>query len=171
MSTFFLAEFETSQAAADAARTAAEAGHPPQDALTPHPVDGLQEHLAPPRTVPAIGWVQVVAGTVGAATGYAMQWYSATIDYPIISGNRPLHSWQVFMIVPYEMTILFAAVFGILSWMIMNGLPRLHHPFFAAAITERAVQDRYLLVFPGGEDRAAWIAATLKPHAVHEVQA
>jgi hypothetical protein len=170
MSAFLLAEFKSAHAAADAARTADEGGQPPMDALTPHPVDGVADHLVPPRTVPSIGYVQVIAGAIGAAIGYAMQWYSATIDYPIISGNRPLYSWQVFVIVPYEMTILFAAVFGVLSWMIMSGLPRPHHPLFEAAITERAVQDRYLLVFAPGEHRAAWITATLKPHAVHEVQ-
>jgi hypothetical protein len=171
MTVWLLAEFETAHAAADAARDAAAAGHPPDDALTPNPVEGLEEHLAPPRTIPPIGWVQVIAATIGAVIGYTMQWYSAVIDYPIISGNRPLHSWQVFLIVPYEMAILFAAIFGILSWMIMSRLPRLHHPLFAAAVTERAVQDRYFLVFPGGEDRAAWLLATLKPQAVHEVRA
>jgi hypothetical protein len=171
MSTLLLAEFETARAAGAAARAAAAAGRPPMDVLSPNLLDGVVECLAAPRRIPPIGWVQVAAGALGAVTGYALQWYSAVVDYPIDSGGRPLNSWQVFLIVPYEMTILFAAVVGLLAWMVLSGLPRLHHPLFASVEVERAVQDRYLLVFAGSDECAAWILHALRPHALHEIAA
>src|SRR5262245_40920231 len=153
MSEFLLAEFATAQAAFDAARQASEAGHPAQDALSPVPIEDIDKHLAPHPARP-IGWVMFIAGAIGAAIGYFMQWYSSVIAYPIDSGGRPLHSWPAFLLVPYETTILAAGIIGLLGWMWMCGLPKLFHPLFAADISERAVQDRFLLVFPRDADIA-----------------
>jgi hypothetical protein len=169
MSEFLLAEFSTAKEAAEAAGAAAQAGHPPQDVLSPNPIEGIAEHLAPPGAAAPIGWVMFVAGVLGAMAGYFMQWYSAAVDYPIDTGGRPLNSWPAFLLVPYETAILSAAIVGILGWMWMCGLPRLHHQLFAADITERAVQDRYLLVFVQGPGLASWIKAHLKPRTIHEV--
>jgi hypothetical protein len=169
VSEYLLAEFETAQDALTAARRAQENGRAAEDVLSHMPIEGIAEYLARPRR-PAIGWVMFVAGALGAAAGYFMQWYSAVVDYPVVSGNRPLNSWPAFLLVPYETTILSAAVVGFLAWMAMNGLPKPHHPLFFAKITERAVQDRYLLVFPRDTALAAWIAENLKPRRLHEVR-
>lgn len=170
MSVFLLAEFAGKEEAAEAARLAAQAGHAPQDVLSPSPIEGIAEHLAPPRTYGPIGWVMFVAGAVGAALGYLTQWYSSVFDYPIDSGGRPLDSWPAFLLVPYECAILAAGVVGLLGWMWMCGLPKLFHPLFAAAVTERAVQDRYLLVFPESAQLAEWVKQHLAPLALHEVR-
>jgi hypothetical protein len=157
MKDFILADFASPAALTEAARTAAEAGLPAWDALCSTPVEGLFEHLAPPRPHKPIGWVMFFAGVLGAAGGYFMQWYSAVIDYPIDSGGRPLDSWPAFLLVPYETTILFAGVVGILVWMWMCGLPKLFHPLFAAPAVERASQDRYLLVFAADHKTEIWL--------------
>jgi hypothetical protein len=169
MSEYLLAEFDTAPGAMAAARTASDAGYAPQDVLSHMPIAGIDKYLAHPTT-PPVGWVMFVAGAIGAGAGYLMQWYSAVIDYPIISGNRPLNSWPAFLLVPYETTILSAAVLGFLGWMWMNGLPKPHHVLFFADITGSAVQDRYILVFPRGERLATWINHHLKPRRLHEVR-
>jgi hypothetical protein len=169
MSEYILAEFDTVPGAILAARMASEAGHAPQDVLSHMPVEGIDEYLARAAT-PPIGWLMFIAGAIGAGVGYFMQWYSAVIAYPIISGNRPLDSWPAFLLVPYETTILSAAVVGFLGWMWMNGLPRPHHPLFFADITANAVQDCFLLVFPRDERLAIWIDHNLTPRRLHEVR-
>jgi hypothetical protein len=169
MSDFLLAEFSTARAATAAAQAAAEAGRPAEDVLSPIPLQGVAEHLSPPPSGKPIGWVMVAAGAIGAAIGWLMQWYSAVFAYPLNSGGRPLNSWPAFLIVPYETTILAACVVGLLGWMWMCGLPKLFHPLFAAPMVERAVQERYLLIFPSEDGLAPWLKAHLKPDAVHEV--
>jgi hypothetical protein len=169
MSEHLLAEFDTAGEAMGAARSASEAGHAPQDVLSHMPIEGIDDYLAQPSK-PPIGWVMFAAGAIGAAAGYFMQWYSAVIDYPIISGNRPLNSWPAFLLVPYETNILAAAIVGLLAWMWMSGLPKPYHPLFYADIAGRAVQDRYLLVFPRDAKLAAWISTNLKPRGLHEVR-
>jgi hypothetical protein len=44
------------------------------------------------------------------------------------------------------MTVLGAAVFGVLAMLIGNGLPRLHHPLFDVTAFERASSDRFFMV-------------------------
>jgi hypothetical protein len=165
---FLLLEFATAKAAADAARLAVEAGAAAEDVLSPVPIDGIAEHLRPVPSGNPIGTVMIVAGILGALAAYAMEWYSAVIDFPLLSGGRPLDSWPAFLPVPYEAAILAAGVTGILAWLWMCGLPRPHHALFENLAVERAVQDRYFLVFSAGDDTAR-VVATLRPLAVHEI--
>jgi len=105
----------------------------------------------------------VIAGALGACAGYFIQWYSAVIDYPIISGNRPLDSWPAFLLVPYETTILGAGVVGMLGWLWFCGLPKLYHPLFEVPATLRACQDRYVLIFPASKNLDDWLKRNLHP--------
>jgi hypothetical protein len=168
MSSVLLAEFTTAHETLTAAAKAAAEGIPAEDVLSPNPLEGIAEHLAPRSAGGPIGWVMFTAGALGAIAGYGMQWYSAVIDYPINSGGRGLNSWPAFLLVPYETAILSAAIVGILSWMWMCGLPRPHHPLFAADIVERASQDRYLLVFANRDQLKERIEQRLQPQAVYE---
>jgi hypothetical protein len=170
MSEFLLAEFASKTRTAEVARAASDAGHPAQDVLSPSPIEGIDEYLARPHPSHPIGWVMFIAGAAGGAIGYLMQWYSAVADYPIDSGGRPLNSWPAFLLVPYEAAILSAAIVGLLAWMWMCGLPKLFHFLFTAAATERAVQDRYLLVFMCESGLAQWIETHLQPLAIHEIR-
>ena len=171
MNRFLLAEYESAQAVKKAAERALDLGRPALDALTPNPIEEMADLLSPTKAAAPIGWVMFIAGATGASIGYLMQWFSAVIDYPIISGGRPLNSWPAFLLVPYELAILSAGVVGLLGWMWMCGLPKPFHPLFEAKATLRASQDRYLLVFRRERGLASWIEQHLKPVAVHEADA
>ena len=72
---------------------------------------------------------------------YLLQWYSATLDYPIVVGGRPLHSWPMFVPVTFEMTVLGGALAAVAALFIGSRLPRLHHPLFAAPDFELASRN------------------------------
>ena len=84
--------------------------------------------------------------TATAAFAFGLQWYSAVIDYPIDSGGRPLNSWQVFLLVPFEVGVFAAALTGVIAFLRSCRLPRLHDALFEIPGFERATQDRYILV-------------------------
>ena len=74
-----------------------------------------------------------------------MQLYDSLIRFPITVGGKPLHSWPSFIPVTFELTILGAALFGLLGMIILNGLPELYHPVFNVPGFGRASLDRFFL--------------------------
>jgi hypothetical protein len=137
----FLAEFDNPDALRECIRRARENGFHRMDAYTPYPVEGLAEelgiHYSP---VPVI---VLVGGLLGAITAIVMQVYSAVYDYPLNIGGRPFNSWPSFVIVTFELTILFAGISGVLGMLAINGLPKPHHPLFNEPRFDRVTQDRF----------------------------
>src|SRR5215472_19304726 len=52
----------------------------------------------------------------------------------------------------------------------MCGLPKLFHPLFAARAVERAMQDRYLLIFADHDGLAAQLKESLNPETIHRLR-
>jgi hypothetical protein len=147
-----LAEFADPASLIAAMRSVRAARFRIADAFTPFPLDEVVQTIAPER--PLIRPVMLAAGVLVAALAYVVQWYSAVIDYPIDSGGRPLHSWPVFLLVPFEVGVFVAAVAGLLAFLWECGLPRLHDSVFGVPGFERATDDRFLLLAeaPGAPD-------------------
>jgi hypothetical protein len=166
-----LAEFKNPETLLDAARRVRDAGWRGLDAHVPFAVEGLTEALGLGPT--RIRLAMLIGGVVSGAFTYWLQWYSAVIDYPLNSGGRPLHSWPVFLVPSFEATILGATLTGIAAFLISTGLPRLHHPAFAAHGFDRASQDRFFLAVADAAVDATRLAAMLDglgPLSICEVQ-
>lgn len=138
-----IAEYDDPEHLVAAARAAHEAGYRNFDAYSPFPVHGLSEALDLRRTgVPAL---VLVGGLVGAAAGFGLQYFTAVIDYPLNIGGRADLSWPAFIPITFEVAILcagFAAAFGMI---LLNGLPRPHHPVFNADGFDRVTRDGFFL--------------------------
>ncbi|MEN3285828.1 MAG: hypothetical protein V7634_128 [Bradyrhizobium sp.] len=144
MTTTLLAEFLDSEALKASVSRVRTAGHRAVDAFTPYPIEGLADELG--HGTSRIRPVMLAGGLGTAAFAFGVQWYSAVIDYPIVSGGRPLNSWQVFLLVPFEVGIFAAALSGVIAFFWSCRLPRLHDPIFEIPGFERATQDRYFLL-------------------------
>ncbi|HTK14013.1 MAG TPA: DUF3341 domain-containing protein [Xanthobacteraceae bacterium] len=131
-------------------------GHRAIEAFTPYPIEGLDVPLGigPSR----IRLAMLVGGLAVAAFAFALQYYSAVFAYPINSGGRPLNSWPVFLLVPFEVGIFSAALAGILAFLWSCRLPRLHDPLFAIPGFERATQDRFFLLATADNNDDATLA-------------
>jgi hypothetical protein len=138
-----MAEFETPQQVLVATRRAREAGYRVMDAYTPYPVEGLALELESSRT--RVPFVVLVAGLVGAASGFLMQYWSMAVDYPFNVGGRPHNSWPVFIPITFEVMVLVASFAALLGMFFLNGLPRPNHPVFNVPRFARASQDRFFL--------------------------
>jgi len=138
-----MAEFETPKEVLKATRQAHRAGYRVMDAYTPYPVKGLASALDLPRT--RVPFVLLIAGIVGAGVGFLMQWYTMAVDYPFNVGGRPLNSWPVFLPIAFEVMVLVASLAAILGMLLLNGLPRPHHPVFNVRRFVEASQDRFFL--------------------------
>lgn len=158
-----LAEFTDPGSLRSALAVVREAGHRPLDAFTPFPVEGLDEGLAIRR--PRIRWAMLATGLAIAAIAYGLQWWSAVYDYPINVGGRSLHSWPVFLLAPFEVSVFAAALAGFLGFLRSCGLPRLHDPLFDVPGFERATQDRFFLLAQDAFDENGLSLRHLLEHA------
>ena len=138
-----LAEFRTPEQILAAARRASEAGYTKTEAYTPFPIDGLADALHFHGT--PIPLLTLLAGILGALTGFGMCWYANVINYPLNIGGRPHNSWPAWIPITFELTVLFAALTAAFSMLTLNGLPRLHHPLFNVPHFESASHNRFFL--------------------------
>ena len=138
-----LAEFDSADRLLQAARRLRDAGYRRLDAHTPYPLEELSEVLDLKSN--AVAWFTFAGGVVGAAFGYGMQLYT-NWDFPLDIGGRPLVAWQPFMLITFETCVLFAVTTSVLAMLLLNRLPRLHHPVFSAPHFERASLDRFFLI-------------------------
>jgi hypothetical protein len=145
-----MAEFDEPQQLVEAARAAYHAGYRKMDAYSPYAVEGLAEAIGFTRT--RVPLVVLLGGILGAITAYGMQWYSAVVDYRLDVGGRPPHSWPAFVPITFELTVLFAALAGLIGMLWMNGLPKPYHPVFNAPDFKLASQTRFFLCIEA-EDR------------------
>ena len=152
MSIVLIAEFAKADALFAAARDSSTAGDRVLDAFSPFPVKGMAELLGATST--RLRLVMAIGGLGVAALMFGTEWFSAVIDYPINSGGRPLNSWPAFMLPPFAVGILAAAICGFIALMWETGLPRLHHPLFEIEHFDNASQNRFLLALTPSNDKA-----------------
>jgi hypothetical protein len=138
-----LAEFETAAVLVEAMSRTRAAGYTKLEAYTPYPVDELSAADGSQRTL--VPLIVLVAGCLGGLGGFLMQYYAAVLSYPINVGGRPLNSWPMFIPVTFELTVLTAALCGLLGMLALNRLPTLYHPVFNAPQFARASRDRFFL--------------------------
>jgi len=138
-----MAEFDNPTALVNATRRAREEGYRKLDAYSPFPIEELSEALHLHRN--KLPLIVLIGGIAGLLTGYLMQYYVTVIDFPINIGGRPLHSWPSYIVITFELTVLFAglsAVFGLLA---LCGLPMPYHPVFNVPRFAFASRNRFFL--------------------------
>ena len=138
-----VAEFDTVEEVMAAAHEVRKAGYTKTDAHTPFPVEGLDQALGMEST--RLGWIVLAMGVLGLLVGFGMQWYSNTIFYPLNVGGRPLNSWPMFVVITFEVTVIFTAFTAGIYMIARNGLPRLYHPIFNTPNFENATRDKFFL--------------------------
>ena len=170
-----IAEFDHVETVAAAATRAREAGYTKMDAYSPYPNEELIEGLLGEDPKSKVPLLVLCGGIMGALTGFFLQYITAAHLYALNIGGRPLNSWVAFIPVTFEMTVLFSALSAVVGMILLNGLPRPHHPIFNAKNFERATQDRFFLCiessdpkYDEGETKA--FLQSLNPNEVSEVE-
>ena len=143
MKGLMLAKFTGPDALCKAAREASDAGYRAVDAFTPFPVEGLAEAISAKPT--RVRLAMLAAGILLAGLAYFTEWYTGAINYPINSGGRAFDAWPAFMLFPFAVGVLGAAVGGLIVLFLESGLPRLNHMLFDVDGFERVTQDAFLL--------------------------
>jgi len=167
-----MAEFDSPSDLVAAARRTYEAGYQKIDAYSPFPIEELAEAIGFHSN--AVPLVVLIGGLLGCVSGYSLQYWVSVITYPINVGGRPLHSWPAFIVVTFEMTILFAGLAAVLGMLALNGLPMPYHPVFNVPRFAFATKDRFFLMVFSTDPKFSVIETrrfleTLGPRSISEV--
>jgi hypothetical protein len=167
-----MAEFDTAQHLVDAAKLTHEAGYQKLDAYSPFPIEGLAEEVGFKHNL--VPLVVLIGGIIGGLTGYLMQWWMSAVSYPLNVGGKPPHSWPAFIVITFEMTILFSVLSAVFGMLALNGLPMPYHPVFNVPRFALASKDRFFLIVFSSDPKYDPVAtrdflAALQPRSISEV--
>jgi hypothetical protein len=111
--------------------------------LAPHPVHKAEEILGMKPS--GVRVFTLVGGLVGAATGYLLPTFTV-IDWPLISGNKPMISIPPFTIIAFELMILLGALSSFLGFILMARMPDV-----ITVVTDAEFTDNFEICIKEGE--------------------
>jgi hypothetical protein len=168
-----MAEFATPEGLLAAIRASRQAGYQELEAYTPYPIEAVWEEIGHHRS--KVPLLVLVGGILGGLGGFALQYWTSVIEYPLNIGGRPFNSWPAFVVPTFECTILAAAATAVLGMFFLNGLPSPYHPVFNVPRFAAASRDRYFLVIKTTDEKfdrddARRLLATVPASEVSDVE-
>lgn len=113
------------------------------DAQTPFPVHGLEKAMGlKPTKIP---FLSLMGGATGLSSGLALTYY-CNWDYPLNVAGKPAFSWQIYIPIYFELTILLTALTTFVALWAMCGLPRFFHPTMTHKSFHRTTTDGFFVV-------------------------
>src|SRR5260370_13254601 len=94
--------------------------------------------------------------------------------YAVNIRGRSVHFLPSFIIVPFELPILFGGLSAVVGMLVLNGLPMPYHPVFNVPEFARASEDKFFLVVFSSDPkydaaRTRSFLASLAPSMIAEV--
>ena len=146
-----LARFESSAALLAAARQVRDEGYRKFDCHSPFPIHGMDSAMGLKRSL--LGWIVGAAAVIGTVGGLALQWWTSSVDYPMVISGKPHFSYQAYVPVTFGLGVLLSAFAAVVGMLALNGLPRLHHPVFYSERFGRFSDDGFFVSIEATDDR------------------
>jgi mono/diheme cytochrome c family protein len=114
------------------------------EAYTPYPVHGLDKAVGLPPS--PLGKLVLGMGLLGTTLALLLEWWTSAVDYPLVVGGKALFSWQAFVPVMFEVTVLFATfTAGLAMLFAFNKLPFFGHPVLHSKAIKGITRDKLAL--------------------------
>ena len=108
----------------------------------------------------------LIGGLVGCISGFALTTWSS-FYYPLVVGGKSLASTPAYVVIAFEMTILFAGISALIGMLIHNRMPAVKlHPEHKPDYTN----DRFALRVACEPNRAARVQEVLRSYGPREVR-
>jgi hypothetical protein len=130
----FLGIFTELDAAATAIEILRKSGHRDVVVYSPMPRHELEDALDTPQT--PVRLFTLVGALTGAAAGFALA-IGASLDWPLITGGKPIISVPAFVVIGFELAVLFGALSTVVGFFLNARLPHMakqavYDPSFSA---------------------------------------
>lgn len=138
-----VAEFASPYELLEAVKAVRKAGFSKIDTHTPFPIHGMDKAMGLPGS--KLPWLVLCGGLMGTASAIALQWWMNGYDYAYHVGGKPVVSYQAYVPIGFELTVLFSAFTAVLGMLAMNLLPQPYHPLFNHPRFGRFSDDGFFL--------------------------
>src|SRR2546422_614375 len=91
---------------------------------TPVPVHEIEDVLERDRPVSPVRLFTLIGGLTGTASGFFLTIWSA-MQWGLITGGKPVASIPPFVVIAFELTILFGGISTVIGMILLGRLPRL----------------------------------------------
>lgn len=157
-----VAEYDNPHDLLEAVKEVRAAGYTRFDTHTPFPVHGMDKAMGLRDT--RLPWVVLCGGLTGTASAIALQWWMNGFDYLFRIGGKPFISYQAYVPIGFELTVLLSALTTVLTLFAMCMLPRPYHPLFTHPRFGRFSDDGFFLSIEASDPK--WDEA--RTHALLE---
>lgn len=162
-----LASYEYLDSTVDAIEDLKKAGFKDVRAYAPYPEHHIEHALgygqSPVRVFTLVG------GLTGAATGFAFTTWTST-DWPLVVGGKPIVSIPPYVIIAFELTVLFGAIATVIGLFILSKLPSIKPAVVYDPEFTSGRYGVYVVTAPGRVDEARRILQKQEPIELREGQ-
>lgn len=107
----------------------------------------------------------LVGGVLGCAAGFIFPIYTV-LDWPLITGGKPLISIPPFVVIAFELMILLAAIGGMAGFLLLARLPRVTGP----PVDTRFTSDMTGISVTCAPEQAAAVRACFERTGANEIR-
>lgn len=147
-----------------AVRTLREAGYADLTVFGPIMETDLEEAIGKPPS--PVRRYALVGGILGCCCGFLLTIWSSYY-YPLVTSGKPLSSVPAFVVIAFELTILFAGLSALLAMLIHNRMPQVE---FDPAYEVEFSEDTFGVRIRCPADRASAVEQTLRDAGSREVR-
>lgn len=157
-----LGQFEHIDAACDAIRDLKGQGHRDLTVYSAAPNHELEDAIDDP--ISPVRLFTLLGGLTGCAAGFALAIWTSR-DWPLLVGGKPIAAIPAYVVIGFELTILFGALATVAGIIILSAMKSLrgrpYHPRFS--------DDRIGVFVPCGYDHAPAVERLMQEHGSVEV--
>ena len=133
---------------------------------TPVPVEEIGEEIEHVRPLSKVRLFTVVGGVTGTATGFFLTIWSS-LKWELVTGGKAPVSIPPFVIIGFELTILFGGIATLIAVFLLGRLPKIRQ---SATYDPRFTLDRFGIAVACPSDRAQTVSALLSAAGAEEVR-
>ena len=134
---------------------------------TPVPVHEIEDVLERDRPVSPVRLFTLIGGLTGTASGFFLTIWSA-MQWGLITGGKPVASIPPYVVIAFELTILFGGVATLLGMVVLARLPRLRP---SPTFDPRFTNDRFGVAVHCAPERSGSVREILRAAGADEVRA
>lgn len=105
------------------------------EVFSPMPLHDVEDIL--PQKPSPVRWFTFLGGMLGLSVGFGFPIYTV-LQWPLITGGKPVVTIQTFIIIAFELLILFGAIFTLIGLLLNAKLPRQNLSNYDTRFSENA---------------------------------